>query len=46
MLYLIKEIINSTNFNEIYEEEESIRETIALSQNPHYSIRGNKNKCC
>ena len=46
MNYLIKEIINSSNFNDIYEEEESIRETIALSQNPHYSVRGNKSKCC
>ena len=46
MNYLIKEIIKVSNFNEVYEEEESVRETIALSQQPHYSVRGNKNKCC
>ena len=46
MNYLIREIINATNFNEVYDEEESVRETIALSQQPHYSIRGNKSNCC
>ena len=46
MNYLIREIINATNFNEVYDEEESVRETIALNQQPHYSIRGNKSNCC
>jgi len=46
MNFLIKEIIRLNNFNENFEEEESIRETIALSEKPHYSIRSNRNKCC
>ena len=46
MSYLIKEILKASNFNEVYEEEESIRETITLNEKPHYSVRGNKSKCC
>lgn len=46
MNFLIKEIISLNNFNENFDEEESIRETIALSEKPHYSIRANRNKCC
>lgn len=47
MNFLIKEIIKATtNYNEMFDEEESIRETIALSEKPHYSVRGSKNKCC
>ena len=44
--HLIKEIINVNNFKEVYEEEESIRETIGISDKPHYSVRGNKSNCC
>ena len=46
MSYLIKEILKVSNFREVYEEEESIRETITLNEKPHYSVRGNKSKCC
>ena len=47
MNYLINEIIKINNYKEIYEEEEeSMRQTIGISEKPHYSIRGNKNGCC
>ena len=46
MNFLINEIVKYDNFNDDGMEEESIRETVALSEKPHNSIRANRNKCC
>ena len=44
--YLVREIVKMNNFNDVFLEEESLRETIALSKTPHYSIRAKKDNCC
>ena len=46
MDYLIKEIIELNNFDNEYVEEESMRETIALSEKAHSSIRTKRGNCC
>ena len=46
MNYLINEIINMNNLNDAYEEEENLRETIALSEKPHHNSRAKKGNCC
>ena len=46
MNYLINEIININNLNDVNEEEENLRETVALSEKPYTNPRVNKGNCC
>jgi small GTP-binding protein len=46
MNYLVNEIAKFINFNDEGEGEESIRDTIALNEKPHLSLRAKKKKCC
>ena len=46
MNYLVNEIAKFNNFNDEGEGEESIRNTITLSEKPHSSLRAKKKNCC
>ena len=46
MSYLVNEIAKFINFNDEGEDEESKRDTIALNEKPHLSLRAKKKKCC
>ena len=46
MNYLVNEIAKFISFNDEGEDEESKRDTIALSEKPHLSLRAKKKKCC
>ena len=46
MNYLVNEIAKFISFNDEGEDEESKRDTIALNEKPHLSLRAKKKKCC
>ena len=46
MNYLVNEIAKFINFNDEGEDEESKRDTIALNEKPHLSLRAKKKNCC
>ena len=46
MNYLVNEIAKFNNFNDEGEGEESLRNTITLSEKPHSSLRAKKKNCC